>query len=260
MTVAPVDAATVILVREGTPVGAPWQVYMVRRHARSEFAADVFVFPGGKVDAADRAPELTRYSQFHPGTLDHPEPANTWRALKLAAVRELFEEAGVLLATDENGAALKTEGREEHYRRLRQRLHAGELTLLALAEHERVKYALDQVHPFARWITPEGLPRRYDTRFFLAQLPHGQQPAHDQIETTAGVWLAPAEALERADRGEFPLVFPTRRNLMRMAGFHSIDQMIAAAGEADLRPIMPRMVEHGGQRSFLLPGDEGYGG
>lgn len=261
MTGAPVtprDASSVILVRHGQPVGEPWQCFMVRRPIRSEFAADVFVFPGGKVDEADFDPRLRAYVRGHPTPESSPEGEDTWRALRLAAVRELFEEAGVLLAGAGDGSLVKLSEDEPRFAQYRDGLQSGALSLVDLAEREKLQFALDRLHPFSRWITPEPLPRRYDTWFFVAYLPDHQEPLHDARETIDSLWIAPRQALERSDRGEFPLVFATRKHLERMAGFRSVEEMIAATGASDLEPVMPRIVERDGRQDFLLPGEEGY--
>jgi 8-oxo-dGTP pyrophosphatase MutT (NUDIX family) len=256
--VRPVDAASVILVRHGQPVGSRWQCFMVRRPVRSEFAADVFVFPGGKVDAADRLPDAARYVREHPGPLAL-EDEETRLALRLAALRELFEEVGVLLATRDAGGLLRFAGEDEgRFALYRRRLQAGELSMLDLARAERLCFAADRLHPFSRWITPEPLPRRYDTRFFVAYLPDGQEPLHDARETVDSVWISPKDALDASRQGEFPLVFATEKHLERMARYPSIEQMIASVAPAGLEPVMPRIVQRGGETAFLLPGDEGY--
>lgn len=259
--VVPVDASTVVLVRHGQPVGMPWQCFMVRRHVRSEFAADVFVFPGGKVDPTDRDPELGRYVEGHPGPgeSDAQGKSDEWRVLRLSAIRELFEEAGVLLAYRHDQRILKLQGDEaEKFAAYRRRLHAGELSLLDLARQEGLCYSADRLHPFSRWITPIVSPRRYDTRFFVAQMPHGQTPLHDAQETTDSAWIGPGEALSRYRAGSFPLVYATEKHLERLAKYRSIEQLIAATATADLQPIMPRVVKKDGHTDFLLPGEEGY--
>jgi hypothetical protein len=114
------------------------------------------------------------------------------------------------------------------------------------------------LHPFSRWITPEPLPRRYDTWFFVAELPDQQEPLHDAVETTESVWISPHDALARSERGEFPLVFATEMHLKRLARFASITDLIPSATPQDLRPIMPRIVRSEAETVFLLPGDEGY--
>ena len=229
---------------------------MVRRHIRSDFAADVFVFPGGKVDAADRDPVMARYCVAHPG----PEAdTDRWRALRLAGVRELFEEAGVLLAARDDGGLVEiSEESVDRFAAYRGQIHSGEMSLREMAEREELRYALDRLHPISRWITPESMNRRFDTYFFLAYMPKGQEPAHDAAETTDSVWISPGEALRRYHAGGFPLVFATEKHLERMSAYASIEALISAVTPQDLQPIMPRVVDEGDQRRFLIPGDDGY--
>lgn len=250
-----VDASTVILAREGQPVGTPWQVYMVRRHVRSEFAADVYVFPGGKVDEVDRDPDLVRYVHQEAGVVDFPVDRRLSLALRVAAIRELFEEAGILLAEDQNGGLVRFDGGQVSAHEMRKRLREGMVTMAGLAEEYQMLFAIDRLHPISRWITPEGLPRRYDTRFYVARMPRGQSPLHDEIETTEGVWITPDEALTRYREGDFPLVFPTRKHLERLAEYSSIDAACASVSPEDLTPVMPRVEVRAGEQVFLLPGE-----
>lgn len=253
--VQPVEAATVVLARHGDPTGTPWECFMVRRHGESNFAADVFVFPGGKVDDADRSNDLVRFADGHPGLVGDPR---SWRALRFAALRELFEEAGVLLARREDGQSLSVDGEETIFSEYRDQLQEGKVSLRQIAERERLIYSLDRLAPISRWITPESSPRRFDTHFFVALLPEDQEPLHDARETTAGMWISPAEALRRYSEGSFPLVFATVKNLERLAEYASIESLITSTAADDLAPIMPRMVKRNGETHFLMPGDEGY--
>lgn len=257
--VRPVDAATVVLVREGVPVGEPWQTFMVRRHIRSDFASDVFVWPGGKVDESDRNPELLELVAGHPLPPETAAGLDEWKAVRAAAIRELFEEAGVLLARREDGAVLDLLGEDaDRFDRYRRQLQAGTTSMIAIARKERLQYLADAMHAFSRWITPTPFPRRFDTRFFVAVAPERQMPIHDRAETTASTWITPEDALDRYEAGDFPLVFATEQHLRRMETFHSIDEMIAACETADLEPVTPKVTEKGGEQGFLLPGDEGY--
>lgn len=255
----PVDASTVILVRHGVPLGSPWQCFMVRRHVRSEFAPAVYVFPGGKVDAGDRD---LRLWQLIPPHVSESAPEGddgvTWLALRIAAIRELFEEAGVLLASRKDGGLIQFDQGDGRFEAYRGQMQAGNLSMIELAERERLAYSVDRLHQFSHWVTPESLPRRYDTRFFIAYVPEHQDPLHDAVETTDSVWISPKEALAKYRDGTFPLVFATEKQLERMAEFASIEGMIAATSASDLEPIMPKIVEREGQTIFLLPGDEGY--
>jgi 8-oxo-dGTP pyrophosphatase MutT (NUDIX family) len=257
--VQPVDASTVILVREGVPTGEPWQTFMVRRHIESDFAADVFVFPGGKVDMEDRDPELLALIDGHPIESERGPGLAEWKSLRMAAIRELFEEAGVLLARDRSDRVVDLMGEQaDRFDRYRRMLQAGAVTMVEMAREEGLRYIGDALHPFSRWITPTPFSRRFDTRFFVALAPPRQMPIHDRAETTASVWIDPEEALAQYEEGTFPLVFATEQHLERMSEFRSIDEMIAATQTADLTPVMPKVIERDGEQGFLLPGDEGY--
>jgi len=254
--VRPVDAATIILARQ--PEEAPWECFMVRRHVLSDFAADVFVFPGGKVDESDHDPAIAPFVRDR-ANLEGDSHDVTSLAVKLAAMRELFEEAGVLLAERDGVGLVRLDGEaQERYAQYRRMLHTGQLSLLELARRERLCFAAHRLHPFSRWITPVNSPRRYDTRFFVTQMPEGQEPLHDALETTDSAWIAPGDALERFHRGDFPLVYATEKHLERMARYASIEEMIAATTIEDLEPVLPQIVQRGSDTIFLLPGDEGY--
>jgi 8-oxo-dGTP pyrophosphatase MutT (NUDIX family) len=221
---------------------------MVRRHALSDFAADVYVFPGGKVDPGDRDAAAI-VSPRTGGEIDLVP-------FRVAAIRELFEEAGVLLAHDTSHEILRFDAANRlRYEASRLRVHAGDMSILELAREEGLELAAERLTPISRWITPESFPRRFDTYFFLAALPDGQEPLHDAVETVDGVWIEPEIALDRFLRGEFPLVFATERHLERLARCPTPEE---AAYGANLEPVMPRPVKQDGRTVFLIPGDEGY--
>ncbi len=242
-----VDAATVILVREGLDAEFPWELFLVRRPVRSDFAADVYVFPGGKVDPADRDPELT--SLFDASL---PENAPDGPAFRTAAVRELFEEAGVLLTANHDAPGPRG------YEDFRRRLQSSDVDLKAIVSTLKTRIGVTALHPFAHWITPETMPRRYDTWFYLAHLPQEQSARHDLVETVHSVWISPRDALRRASLGAFPLVFVTQRLLERMVAYQSIDGLLESVSPGDLQPVMPRVVDRADGTVFLLPGDSGY--
>jgi 8-oxo-dGTP pyrophosphatase MutT (NUDIX family) len=217
-------AATVMLVRDLAPRGI--EVFVVRRSARSAFMPDAYVFPGGALDAGDAAPQAV-------ARLDSV-PAGVPAEFAVAAIRELFEEAGVLLAHRPDGAppahgdvaaarvALARDGFDATIERL-------QLTLSGSA----LSY-------YSRWITPPvETTRRFDTRFFVARAPEGQRASADAVETHDGLWISPADALARGDRGEIVLVFPTRKHLERLAGFGSVAELVEHTHERTPRPIMP---------------------
>jgi 8-oxo-dGTP pyrophosphatase MutT (NUDIX family) len=226
------DGATVMLVRDGTDRRRPLEVFMLQRHPRTAFGS-VHVFPGGVVDAADHAPELELRC---PGLTDdaaseHLGVPRGGRAFWIAAVRECFEEAGVLLARDADGQPVRFDGHPEVQARFddhRRAVHAGERTLAEVLAAEDLVLAVDEVRYVAHWVTPEGEPKRFDTRFFLARAPGGQAYAHDDAELIGSEWVRPAEALERHRAGDFPMIGPTTVCLHDLARFATCDELLHA--------------------------------
>jgi 8-oxo-dGTP pyrophosphatase MutT (NUDIX family) len=223
------DGATVMLVRDGDASDRPLEVFMLRRHPSTAFGS-VHVFPGGVVDAADHAVELDARC---PG-LDDGEAssqlgiATGGRAFWIAAVREAFEEAGVLLACSASGGYVRfdhhpdVEARFDAHRRA---LHAGRRTLLDVLSSEDLTLALPEVHYVAHWITPESEPKRFDTRFFLARAPEGQVYAHDDAELIGSEWVRPADALRRQRDGDFAMIGPTIVSLQDIGRFPTCDEL-----------------------------------
>jgi 8-oxo-dGTP pyrophosphatase MutT (NUDIX family) len=238
-------AATVILVR---PAGAGFEVLMVRRLASASAFADVFVFPGGVVRDDDYAadPLTTDFSadEALQALTERggwpPESAGLARAFYRAAVRELFEEAGVLLAHEMNGQAFRIpDGGAERWSEHRDALQSGRLTLSDLLATEQLAVDYRRLTYFSHWITPNFSPRRFDTRFFLAQMPEGQTAIHCQVETTEGVWITPRAALAGWDSKTFPLVFPTRKHLERLAALDSLADVLTFARTKQIRTLHP---------------------
>jgi 8-oxo-dGTP pyrophosphatase MutT (NUDIX family) len=237
---------------------------MVRRNLRSDFVGGAYVFPGGAVDPADRHADLEAVCA---GRTDAEASAalgigSGGLAFWVAAIRECFEEAGVLLAYDAAGSVVRLDDPEVEARFARHRaeVDAGRRRLVEICAEESLRLAVDALHYFSHWITPLGAPRRYDTRFFVAAAPEAQVPLHDDAETVASTWIAPAEALRRHRQGDFDLILPTIRNLAAIARFASAADLLAAAAAIDDVPaIQPRVVvEEGGGVRILLPGDPGY--
>ncbi len=238
-------AATVMLARSGAHGGV--EVFMVRRSARSAFAPDAFVFPGGTLDAqdvADAAFERTigaddervaREFRAMPAPLlprDGEAPTARERAgLFVAALRELFEEAGILLARDTVPA--------ETLARLREDVRAGSTTFAQALATMGVYSDASALHLFSHWITPPSEPRRYDTHFFVARAPHGQIAGADASETHDGLWIAPHDALARYRSGEFHLIFPTIKHLERIAPIETVDALLAFARSKPILTIVP---------------------
>ena len=260
------DAATVMLVRDDERDGG-LEVFMLRRNLDADFVGGAYVFPGGAVDDADRHADLERICEgrtdAEASKLLDLDPPVGGLAYWVAAIRESFEEAGVLLAYDRDGAMvdLRDADDESRFSVHRAAVDKGERRLVDVCEEEGLRLAVDGMHYFSHWITPVGSPRRYDTRFFVARAPEAQSPLHDDRETIANTWIAPAEALARHERGEFDLILPTIRNLQALARFPTAGAVLAAAAEIDEVPaILPRIVDDAYGTRIVLPGDPEYGG
>jgi 8-oxo-dGTP pyrophosphatase MutT (NUDIX family) len=254
------DAATVMLVRDGA---GGVEVFMLRRNLNSDFVGGAYVFPGGAVDEHDRHENLDPVCR---GRSDAEASAQLGidsggLAYWVAAIRECFEEAGVLLAYDCRGDVIRLDEpvTKTRFSEHRQAVDTSKRRLVEVCEQEQLQLAVDRMYYFSHWITPEGAPRRYDTRFFVAAAPDAQEPLHDDHEVIANVWIRPADALERHRSGEFDLIFPTMRSLEALDRFASADDVLRAAEAIQSVPaILPRIVEdHGGYR-IVLPGDPGY--
>jgi 8-oxo-dGTP pyrophosphatase MutT (NUDIX family) len=255
------NAATVMLVRD-TAQGL--EVFMLRRTLKAVFVGGFYVFPGGAVDAADSGPEVDAISP-------HLDDAEASAALGIetgglaywvAAIRECFEEAGVLLAAQHDGQLVRFDDptAAERFTQARHAVHDGNLRMVDLCASEGLYLDTGDIQYVSHWITPVGEPRRFDTRFFVARAPEAQEPLHDDNETIASLWVNPADALARADAGELAMIVPTRRNLEFLVPHATAADVLAAASRVGRPPaIQPRIVtEADGSISVLLPGEPGY--
>jgi 8-oxo-dGTP pyrophosphatase MutT (NUDIX family) len=256
------DAATVMLVRDGLE---GLEVFMLRRNLNSDFVGGAYVFPGGAVDDHDRHQNLEPVCT---GRTDAQASAQLGvdrggLAYWVAAIRECFEEAGVLLAHDRPGHAIRFDDPlvEERFASHRRQVDTGRRRLVEVCDEEGLQLAVGDTYYFSHWITPEGAPRRYDTRFFVTRAPEAQVPLHDDHEVIANLWIRPGDALARHREGEFDLIFPTMRSLITLERFATADDVLAAAAAIEEVPaILPRIVEDegGGGYRIVLPGDPGY--
>ncbi len=237
-------AATVILVRESEP---SFQIFMLKRTSNAAFASGMFVFPGGRVDGDDH---LHRYDQYRVGPSVAQAPqvealGYEWRGYWIAALRETFEEAGLMLAYDVSGemVSLLSDADYDRFQTYREPLHQQKLSLLEICQRENLKLAVDRVHFYNRFITPLGRPRRFDTRFFIASAPEEQRGRHDEIETVESIWITPQEALNLHEKKEFGLMNVTRIQLEKLALFPNKTELIAMAENQEeflvRRPILP---------------------
>jgi 8-oxo-dGTP pyrophosphatase MutT (NUDIX family) len=214
------DAATVALLCDA-PDGP--EVFMLKRSSAAVFSPSAHVFPGGALDDSDRVDELAAWcSPFEPVDDD------VSLAYYVAAIREAFEEAGLLLAYDATGGiiALDEPDTAERFALHRKAMHAGDVSIASLCAAEGLTLATDTLVPFGHWITPKGAPRRFDTRFFATRAPARQHATPDEVETTEGLWTRPDDLLVANDDGDVELILPTRRSLERLARFPRVDDAL----------------------------------
>jgi 8-oxo-dGTP pyrophosphatase MutT (NUDIX family) len=254
----PRDAATIMIVRD---LAGGMQVLMLRRNSQSVWVGGAYLFPGGGVDPLDRGEEIAPYCRGR----DDSDASRLLgiesggRGFFVAAVRECFEEAGILLATAGDAPlSFGDQPTADRFTEHRRRLNAGETTLAEICAAENLVLDLDRVGYFSHWITPEGAPRRYDTRFFVAVVPESQEALHDDSEVVASVWLEPADALARHKAGELDIMFPTMKNLEAIGRFRTAGELTAAAAAAEVPAILPRITVEGEGVRIVLPGDPGY--
>ncbi len=218
-----------ILLREGAGASGGFEVFLLRRHKKASFMASAFVFPGGATEPGEDA--------------------------RTAAARELFEEAGVLLARDSGAQheTLQVMTQEQ----LRQRVLGG-TPAAALLELAGLAWATEGLVPWSHWITPSIEPKRFSARFFIGELPSGQSPSFDATETVDQVWVTPDAALARA--GELALPPPQVRTMWELAHHRTIAEVLAAAKKraSEPHPIMPRLAPSATGPVLLLPWDPGY--
>src|SRR6185312_4067451 len=227
-------AATTLVVRDA-PAGI--EVLMVRRHGNSGFAAGALVFPGGKVDAGDHV------------LAERCQPANLL-SYRIAAIRETWEEAGILLARRPGAAHLLAHNDVPNPRETPD--------FAATLERAGFEPATDRLHRFAHWITPEAEPRRFDTQFFIAAAPAGQRAIADGYETLDCQWIVPADAIREADAGRAHVVFPTRLNLLKLGRSRTVAEALDRAATETVIAVQPEMFDEGGERVIRIGADSGY--
>ena len=251
----PRPAATVVVLRD-SPAGP--EVFMVRRHEGTAFMGGAHVFPGGRVDAADGDADESWCDgiEHAVGQLDGLAPPEAL-AYHVAAARELFEEAGVLLARHPGGdyVSLAAAADHERLKQDRARVHDGQTTMRAVIEREGLRLALDALVLFAHWVTPPVDTRQFDTRFFMTRVPPHQTPAHDDTETTHSLWARPTDAIAASVKQEIVLPPPTWSTLREIEPFESVKEALAWARRRTVIRRMPLATEQDGHRMLLLPGD-----
>jgi 8-oxo-dGTP pyrophosphatase MutT (NUDIX family) len=249
MSVVARPAATVILLRDG-PDGV--EAWLLRRVAAMAFAAGATVFPGGRVDEADHGD--VAFAGADPALLTDRfgGSAEQARASVVAAIRETFEETGVLLTRPPHDVV--SDAQAARLARRRRQVEAREVSFTAVLTELDVAVDADLIRAWARWITPSAEPRRYDTRFYVAALPPGATADAETTEAAQAQWIRPAEALAEYERGERPMLTPTMLTLGELAGYATVAAVLAASAARSLAPIEPEIVTlDSGERRVRLP-------
>ena len=258
-------AATVMLVRDHPINGL--EVFMLQRTLAAVFAKGMYVFPGGRVDANDNEDQLEAICDG----LDDEEASallgipNGGLSYWVAAIRECFEEAGVLLARPTNSNELvrfdTDSALQNRFSVARHAIHDSNMSLVELCATENLRLVTNNIHYVSHWITPLGEPRRFDTRFFIARAPEAQEPLHDDNETIASLWVSPIEALERHARGDLAMIPPTTSNLQFLAPHGTTTDALNAAKKIGTpTAILPKLKTdaEGKVIGITMPGDADY--
>ena len=257
---APVrPSATVVLIREGT---TDPEILMIRRRAGDAFG-DTYAFPGGVLDHDEsdaRAFCQGLTTEQADATLELPGGGLEYHS---AAVRELFEETGILLARDaeRNWAFAANPESASLMQGLRAQLHDGSMPWAEILRRHELHIACDALHYFGFWETPICRPKRWTTRFFLARVPPGQDALHDGTEVTDSCWMSAADVLSVGKERDMPLPFPTLINLKKFSEFRTVDELThwASKQAADgIRKIRPVILTENGKMRFVIPGDADY--
>lgn len=244
-------SATILLLRDDPDV----QVLMVKRHYEIDFASGALVFPGGKADQEDSHPDWTDWVDG--------EATGEDLAARVSAVREAYEESGILLARPRSargpGAPLVGQEVSEALAPMRGAIDRREASFLALMKEHDLVLALDTLVHFGHWITPTMMPKRFDTHFYLAATPPGQVAEQDGRETTEAVWLGPQQALDMEAAGEATIIFPTRMNLGKLAETATTEAALARFATEPVITVLPEVgKDEDGNPCLHIPAEAGY--
>jgi 8-oxo-dGTP pyrophosphatase MutT (NUDIX family) len=243
----PLPSATILLLRDGA---SGLEVFMVKRHHQIDFASGALVFPGGKLDPHDSDPALRKHA-------DGGENLDDLKlGLAACAIREGFEESGILLARKPGSSGYIDAAASSALSPWRPKLNNSEVGLVEFLTRENLRLACDALVPFAHWVTPVFMPKRFDTHFYLAPTPEGQLGRHDGSESVDSVWVNPNEAI--ADK-RWTIIFPTKMNLVKLGKAKSVAEAIANAKADRIVTVEPTVTSRDGKQLLTIPEEAGYG-
>ncbi len=245
----PIPAATIIIGRD-CPDG--FEVLMVVRHHEIDFAAGALVFPGGKVSEEDKQEGIREYCV----DVDNLDDKTLWTMI--AAIRETFEECGILLMRPQGDSDIVSGDRLQTLAEYREKLHKGEISMLDFLKQEKLTPAIDQLQLFAHWIAPEFAPKRFDTYFYLARAPEDHIAIHDGTESVDSMWIKPLDALTKHKEGKCTIIFPTRMNIMKLANSQTMEEALKRAKSDEIVTILPVLKQRESGQFIRIPKDAGY--
>jgi 8-oxo-dGTP pyrophosphatase MutT (NUDIX family) len=248
----PIPSSTILMIRAGD---APLEVLMVERHYQIDFASGALVFPGGKLAAEDHAPAWADHVDALPDVAD--------AAYRIGAIREAYEESGLLMARRRGdrgpGRPLIDAAMLEPALASRAAIASGEASFLELVRGFDLVLALDLLAPFAHWVTPKGMPKRFDTWFYLAVAPEEHVAVCDGGEAVDACWIAPRAALEAAAAGTRKIIFPTRMNLEMLGAANDVEAAMTQAMTRRIVSVEPQVIrDETGALMLTIPAEAGY--
>ncbi|MFH2133541.1 MAG: NUDIX hydrolase [bacterium] len=246
----PIPSATIIIGREAAQ---NFEVFMVVRHHQIDFASGALVFPGGKSNPGDEVPEIRQYCT---GAEDIDDSE---LALRVAAIRETYEESGILLARQKKDGTIVPGARLKALKKYRQELVSETINMLDFLKAESLILAVDSLTLFAHWITPEPMPKRFDTHFYLAEAPLDHLGQHDGSESVDSVWINPQQALVENEAGTRTIIFPTRMNIEKLGRSASLAEAIATAKNSRVITVQPWIETRDSGAYLCIPEEADYG-
>ena len=245
-----IPASTVLVIRDGID---DIEVFMVVRHHQIDFASGALVFPGGKVDKNDLNPRLREY------TISSNEINDQELSYRIAGIRECYEEADVLFAYEENNSDLISNERLRKLKKWRDKFNNKEGSMYDFAVEENIKFNLDDLIPFAHWITPEMMPKRFDTYFYIAEAPKDHIGSHDGKESVDSIWITPKQALADCDSKKRTIIFPTRMNLEKLSRFKTVKEALEKIKKETIITVEPKIEKNNDGVFLTIPENAGYG-
>ena len=245
-----IPASTVLIIRNGKN---DIEVFMVVRHHQIDFASGALVFPGGKVDTKDIDPDIRDF------IIPDKDYADEELSFRIAAIRESYEESGVLFANYKEDENLINNEKLEELQKWRDKFNNNETSMQEFAKKENLKFSTESLIPFAHWITPDLMPKRFDTRFYLAAVPDGHQGIHDGNESVDSLWISPKQAIEDCLSEKRTIIFPTRMNLEKLRNSKTVEEALSNARKQRIVTVIPKLEKTGDSVFLTIPKEAGYG-